>query len=384
MKCSFCKFETVVLKVLFGYLLLIVFGCNYLKEEPKQTYIPFATLNPPDSITPEKTLYSNGWESMPVIPPKHWTKKEHKELEKNLDWFHKAKYGLFFHFLAPEEGMTIDRWNAMVDSVDVEKFADQVKETGAGYVVLTIGQDQLYSCAPNPVLEKLWELRPGSYISRRDLPSDLFDALNKRGIKMMLYLSMNNQFKLPRPESFKNETDRFENWLKVIEYYSTYYGKKCSGWWIDALDEDWTTNYRARVHESLKRGNPAAITASSSYGLSEYTHGHCESSWELQQKVRKPYFGRWEPRYKIQWHVLQYLGRDWAKRDTAHSTASMVKYAADIIKGGGVITFDVGTEIYVNNKHINTVLNIPEGQMIQLLEVKKAVQAINPSDGSGN
>jgi hypothetical protein len=31
---------------------------------------------------------------------------------------------------------------------------------------------------------------------------------------MMLYLSMNNQFKLPRPESFKNETDRLRIGLK--------------------------------------------------------------------------------------------------------------------------------------------------------------------------
>lgn len=372
----------LVLNVFFCFLLLSFLGCN--KGEQNKSYKPFFLLNPPDSITPEKTLYSNGWEPTPVIPPKHWTKKEHKELEKKLEWFHNAKYGLFFHFLAPEEGMNIDRWNAMVDSVDVEKFADQVKETGAGYIILTIGQDQLYSCAPNPVLERLWELTPGSYISRRDLPLDLFNALNKRGIKMMLYLSMNNQFKLPRPATFKKETDRFENWLKVIEYYSTYYGERCVGWWIDALDEDWTTNYRFRVHEYLKRGNPNAITASASYGLSEYTHGHCEASWDLQQKVRKPYFGRWEPRYGIQWHVLQYLGRDWAKTDTAHSTASIVKYAVDVIRGGGVITFDIGTEVYINNKHVNTVLEIPKGQMIQLLAVKNAVQTIEPSDGSGN
>jgi len=361
--------------------LLCFFGCN--RVEQKKSYVPFATLNPPDSITPEMTVYSNGWEPTPVIPPRNWTKEEHKELEKKLEWFHNAKYGLFFHFLAPEEGMNIERWNAMVDSVNVEKFADQVKETGAGYVILTIGQDQLYSCAPNPVLEKLWELKPGSFISKRDLPSDLYNALNKRGIKMMLYLSMNNQYKLPRPATFVKETDRFENWLKVIEYYSKYYGDRCAGWWIDALDEDWTINYRFRVHESLKSGNQNAITASASYGLSEYTHGHCEASWDLQQRVRKPYFGRWEPRYGIQWHVLQYLGRDWAKTDTAHSTISIVKYAVDIVRGGGVITFDIGTEVYVNNKHVNTLLEIPSGQMVQLMAVKNAVQNIKPSDGSG-
>lgn len=367
---------------LFSVLLGMV-SCTGSKGGRTGVTGPFETLNPPDGITPDKTLYSDGWESTPLIPPKQWTKKEHAELEKKLAWFHEAKYGLFFHFLAPEEGMTIDRWNTMVDAADVEKFADQVKESGAGYVVLTVGQDQLYSCASNPVLEKLWELEPGSYISGRDLPTELFNALGKRGIKMMLYLSMNNQFKLPRPASFTKETDRFENWLKVIEYYSTYYGEKCVGWWLDALDEDWTTDYRRRSHEALKLGNPNTVIASASYGLSEYTHGHCETSWELQQQVRKPYFGRWEPRYRIQWHVLQYLGNNWAKMDTTRSTASIVKYATDVIKGGGVITFDIGTEVYVNDMHVNTLLEIPEGQMTQLLAVKDAVESVRPSDGPG-
>jgi hypothetical protein len=196
---------------------------------------------------------------------------------------------LFFHFLAPEENCTSQKWNDMVNAVDVEKFADQVKETGAGYVVLTLGQNQLYSCAPNPFLEKLWELKPDTYIPKRDLPMDVYNALHKRGIGLMLYLATDTQYCLPLPASFTKETDRFKNWLKLAEWYSDHYGQRCLGWWTDGLDQDWTAHYRSRMHNALKHGNPEAIVASSSYGLSEFTHGHCDSNWELQQRNRKPY-----------------------------------------------------------------------------------------------
>lgn len=367
-----------------GFVILCAFvagviGCASLSKNELGKLTPFATLNPPADISPAKTNYNNGWYS----PPKQRTAKEQAQLEKRLDWFHKSKYGLFFHFVAPEDNCTIQDRNKIVDAVDVEKFADQVKESGAGYVVLTLGQDQLYSCAPNPVLEKLWEMKPGSYISKRDLPSDLYKALHKRGIYLMFYIAAHTQYRLPNPPSFTKPTDQYENWLKVVQCYSDYYGKRFSGWWIDGLDKDLTTNYRDRMHEVIKHGNPDAITASGNYGSSEFTHGHCDGDWEIQQKYRKPYYGRWDPTYKIQWHALQYLGTTWGKRDVAHTTKSVVDYAADVVKGGGVITFEIGTFVEVNGKRTGTLLDIPEGQMAQLMAVKNAVKNIKPSDGSG-
>ena len=374
------------------FSLIFLCGATLLAQEI-QSFRPYTLLNPPSDISPIKTRGEG--ESTPVFKPKQWTKSEHLLLEKKLLWFHNAKYGLFFHYLAPPE-CSSEKWNEMVNSIDVEKFADQVKETGAGYVIITIGQNQLYSCAPNPVLEKLWKLEPNTYTSTRDLPMEAGKALSKRGIKLMLYLNADNLYKLPCPKSFVKETDRFENWLKVLEWYSYHYGNLCSGWWIDGLNADWTSNYWSRVHETLKLGNQDAITASASYGLSEFTHGHCGAIWEDQQKYRKPYYGRWEPIYNIQWHVLQYLGSTWAMSDTiSHSTLSLVNYSRDIIKGGGIITFDVGTYdsgsyydtrlSWVNKTKKPTVsLSIPEGQMKQLIAIRDVLKDIKPSDGSGN
>jgi hypothetical protein len=364
-------------------LLVSLIGCTGNNKVETGNPKPFLTLNPPSDINSAKTLYDSGWVSSPPIPPKQRSDKEFNQLEKKLSWFHKAKYGLFFHFLAPEEDCTPQKWNKMVNAVDVEKFANQVKETGAGYVVLTLGQNQLYSCAPNPVLEKLWELKPDTYISDRDLPMEVYNALHKRGIKLMLYIATDTQYGLPSPPGFTRATDRFENWLKVVEWYSDHYGTCCLGWWTDGLDQDWTFDYRSRMHDALKHGNPDAIVASSSYGLSEFTHGHCDSDWEGQQRYRKPYYGRWDPTYKIQWHVLQYLGHYWATMDTAHSKKSIVAYAVDVVKGGGVITFDIGTCKMVNAKHTETLLEIPDGQMVQLLSVRDALKKIKASDGSG-
>ena len=363
------------------FFLVLILGGILLSAQNDLSPKPYALLHPPQDITPAKTRYNKGWESTPIIPPKQRTAKEQAELEKKLDWFFKAKYGLFFHYLPPRD-ISPGKWDQMVNAIDVEKFADQVKETGAGYVVLTIGQSRLYSCAPNPVLEELWELEHGKYISERDLPMDVYKALKKRGIKFMLYIAADTQNRLPVPESFTQESDRFEKWLKVIKWYSDHYGKRCRGWWGDGLGE-FIPEYRSRFHEALKSGNTNAIIASSTNGLSEFLNGHCDGSWDLQQKYRKPYYGRWDPDYKIQWHVLQYLGNYWARADTAHSTKSMVDYASDVVRGRGVITFDIGTFKMVDDKHVDTFLDIPEGQMVQLIAVRDALKKIKPSDGSG-
>ena len=47
--------------------------------------------------------------------------------------------------------MSIDQWNDLVDHFDVEALADQLKSIGAGYHVLTIGQNSGYYLSSNAV-----------------------------------------------------------------------------------------------------------------------------------------------------------------------------------------------------------------------------------------
>jgi len=314
-----------------------------------------------------------------------WTPQSRAAYEAKVDWFHKAKYGLMFHFTTtlketpPDQrisGWTSEKWNAWIDAVDVEKVAEQAETVGAGYVMMCICQAGQYYCAPNPIIEKYWGLKPNEYGSRRDLPMDLSKALKKRGIRMMLYTHANSQYGLPRPPSLEGP-DRFHRWLEVIQWDSDHYGEACSGWWVDGLS-NYVPDYVRNFHEALRHGNPDAIIASGHYELSDFTHGHCSADWNEQQCML-PYFGRWDPEYGIQWHQFQYLGPSWGQPGLAHSTREMVNYAKKIIEGGGVITFDLATH---DGRGNGPLLEIADDQMEQLCAIRDAVKNVPVSDGA--
>src|SRR4030042_968141 len=103
--------------------------------------------------------------------------------EKGKKWFKEAKFGVFIHYLG--EGPT---WNERVESFDVERFAEQIRLTRAGYVILTLGQNSGYYCSPNETYEKYAGYKTGERCSRRDLPMEIAEALAQRGIRLMLYL----------------------------------------------------------------------------------------------------------------------------------------------------------------------------------------------------
>lgn len=367
-----------------------------LDEEGKP--IPYSTLNPPKDITPAMTREAFPWSfpeyKSPALDAKQryprmvWTKENRREYEDKVEWFHQAKYGIFFHFLAGGE-WTLDEWNAWVDAVDVEKVADQAKEIGAGYVIITLGQHQIYSCAPNPVIDENW----GPYTSRRDLPMDLYEALKKRGISMMLYFNAGDLFhKMPKPASLEGEAG-FKKWVEVAKWYSTHYGDKCKGWWVDGLT-DYCPGYCQDIHNALKAGNKNSLVASGQYELSEFVHGHC-GGWERQREVVKPFYGRWDPDFGIQWQVFQYIGSTWGEASTAWDEQEFVDYAADVIRGGGVFTFDLGTfdtgcfyslEQYPTGKRedgsrIGPRLEIYPNQFEVLKKVRDRLKDIPVSDG---
>ena len=356
---------------------------------------PFPLLNPPKDITPAKSRQPYSWSppnphkaDIPGRPPRRtWTTEERKAYESRVAWFHQAKYGLFFHYLSGGK-WTPEEWSAWVDKVDVEKVADQAKQLGAGYVILTLGQNQIYACAPNPVIAKHWGPQ---YTSTRDLPMDVYKALEKRGIPMMLYFATDNQHRMPRPPEVKGNA-RFDLWLEAAQWYSDHYGRRCKGWWVDGLYE-FVKDYNINMHKALNHGNPDALVSSGWHELSDFTHGHC-GSWAAQKAYSKPFYGRWDPDFKIQWHAFQYVGPTWGAPGANKPRLEFVQYATDIIKGGGVITFDVGTftqgcfyrlpaDCKTGKKpdgtRIGPYLEIQRDQFKVLEAVRDAVKDIKPS-----
>lgn len=360
--------------------------------------IPYSILNPPKDITPAMTREWFPWSfpeyQSPALDAKQryprmtWTKESRREYENKVEWLHQAKYGIFFHFLSGGE-WTSEEWNAWVDAVDVERVADQAKEIGAGYVIITLGQNQIYACAPNPVIEENW----GAYTSKRDLPMDLYKALEKRGIPMMLYYATDNFHMMPTPDSLKGKPG-YEKWVEVAKWYSNHYGDKCKGWWVDGLT-DFYPGYCLDIHNALKEGNKNALVASGQYELSEFVHGHCQPNWERQHKVVKPFYGRWDPDFGIQWQVFQYIGSTWGEASSAWNEQEIVDYVTDVIRGGGVFTFDLGTfdvdcfydlKKYPTGKRedgsrIGPRLEIYPNQMEVLMKVRDRVKDIPVSDG---
>ena len=321
----------------------------------------------------------------PCSPENRWTPASRSAYEARVDWFHKARYGLMFHFTtnmnetpanARTSGWTSEKWNAWIDAIDVEKVADQAKEVGAGYVVTCITQIGRYYCAPNPVLEKYWGLKPGQFGSKRDLPMDLSRALAKRGIRMMLYTAADCFYGLPLPRGMDRATAN-RRWLEVMQWDSDHYGKAVSGWWHDALF-DYIPDYIEDFQAALRHGNPDALL-NGPYDIADFLHGHCTGDWEMQQKIL-PYFGRWDPEFKIQWHAFKYLGPSWGQPGVVHKTPDMVSYVKKIAEGGGVITFDLGTH---DGKGNGPLLEIAPDQMAQLCAIRDALKEVPLTDGAG-
>src|SRR5581483_6828775 len=125
----------------------------------------------------------------------------------------------------------------------------------------------------NAAYDRLVGIQP-SKCSKRDLVADLYDALHKRGIRLMVYLpsggpggdaaavkALDYQRGPHRNEEFQKK------WEQVIREWSLRWGKKVDGWWFDGCY--WpNTMYRtpeAPNFESFaaaaRAGNPGALVA---------------------------------------------------------------------------------------------------------------------------
>ncbi|MGH9352197.1 MAG: hypothetical protein ACRD2G_08570, partial [Terriglobia bacterium] len=160
-------------------------------------------------------------------------------------WMRQARWGVMTHYLADwiasrtGQAMTVERWNDWVDHFDVEGLAKQIQSTGAGYYLVSIGQNSGYYLSPNATYDHYVGIQP-SKCSRRDLIADLYQALHKRGVKLMVYLPSGAPGEDPaadqalgwRRGAYRNREFQLK-WQQVIREWSMRWGNKVAGWWFD-------------------------------------------------------------------------------------------------------------------------------------------------------
>jgi hypothetical protein len=281
-------------------------------------------------------------------------------------WMQQAKWGVMTHYLfdwiAREHGLAMDpeRWNGLVDGFDVEGLADQLHAVGAGYHILTLGQNSGYYLAPNPTYDRLVGIHP-SRCSRRDLVSDLSAALRKRGIRLIVYLPSG----APNGDAVAREALQWQNgphpnrefkekWEAIVRDWSLRFGDRIDGWWFDGCY--WpNTMYRtpdtpnfATLASAARAGNPASVVAFNPGVVprilsitphEDYTAGEISDPATLS--MRRTADGRIDG---AQLHVLSYLGRTWGLGAPRFPTEAVVGWSRDVRKERGALTWDVPVE----------------------------------------
>ena len=219
-------------------------------------------------------------------------------------WLRKTGFGLMFHYEA-FKNHNPKSYNKTVDSFDVIRFADAVKSTRCGHVIFVIGQHWGKYCAPNSAYEKLLGVKNGVWTSKRDLILEIGRELQKRGIRLIIYMtarapmrhyeiikamgdtlpSINGKPAGPKvnPLSHPRKVKGFlrsenqapnpvflKNWGAVCGEWSKRYGKLVSGWWFDGYKMEMKDAYEGLKKEkhnidtwvaAVRSGNPAAELA---------------------------------------------------------------------------------------------------------------------------
>jgi len=282
-------------------------------------------------------------------------------------WMQQARWGVMTHYLADWQShvhhldMNVDEWNRLVDGFDADLMARQLQTVGAKYYQISIGQNSGYYLSPNRAYDRITGIRPGN-CSRRDLVADLAAALQKRGIRLMVYLPSG----APAGDKAADAALEWQNgphpnkefqrkWEEVIREWSLRWGKNVSGWWFDGCYFA-NSMYRspdppnfASFAAAARAGNSDAIVAFNPgviYRQISLTPYEDFIAGEIDKPdlvtVRRAADGKVDG---AQIHMLSYLGSTWGKGTPRFTADQVVQYTKKIVDQHGAVTWDVPVEL---------------------------------------
>lgn len=347
--------------------------------------------------------------------------------EENTRWLRETGYGLMFHYEAFKNHSS-DSYNKAIDSFDVMYFADAVESTRAGHIIFVIGQHWGKYCAPNGAYEKLLGVENGIWTSKRDLIMEIGKELEKRDVRLILYMtarapmrhyriiealgdalpSINgkpagpgiNPMSHPRKvKGFRRSENQapnpifLKNWGNVCAEWSKRYGKLISGWWFDGYKSEMQNAYESLKKEThnidtwisaVRTGNhnaELAFNAGAHPTLSLCTNGRlCRyqtftagENHGFYQRIKKGKGKALTPKNfpapeGVVWHLLLPISKGWGAGTDSRFDVKTLKERIDIINAeGGAVTFD--TPVASDG-------TIPVGVLRVLQELGKDIQKL--------
>ena len=275
----------------------------------------------------------------------------------STDWFVKAGYGVMFHwtdFTQPREG-TKKLYQDAVDAFDVNAFASLLEEMGAGYVIFTL--NHAHPHCPAPI--RAWEAVHPGWTTRRDLIGDIASALEKHGIRLILYINSPVLTKFGKTgatglyELTFSEEQFTEIHKNVLSEIGSRYGEKLTGYWFDS----WYQSLAAypdvpieEIYRYCKVGNPNRITAFNFWVFPVLTPWQDYWAGELN-RLQNPFSSRYIQRGAgkgFQAHGLLSTLEPWVHSEPGpipppqFSTQDLIAYVKANMEHQAVTTINIG------------------------------------------
>jgi hypothetical protein len=293
-------------------------------------------------------------ELLPVSKKEAIAKEEAraKSARASVDWLMKTGYGLMFHWTSQsvQPDGSIKPYNDAVNDFDVEKFANMVEETGAGYVLFTIGHAESYCPAPL----KSWErIHPG-HTTQRDLIEEIANALNKKGVRLMCYLNGPLAFKFPKEKvSTQQENQAFvANYTDILTEMGNRYQDKIVGYWFDSwyrIFEGFPAVPFEDFFKAAKIGNSNRIICLNPWIYPDVTPWQDYWSGEVQDPIGLPENGFMKngPSPNLPYQALLTMEKHlWVQQkpkidDPKFSSEQLSTYIKGCMEHGGAVTINM-------------------------------------------
>ena len=148
--------------------------------------------------------------------------------------------------------------NRIVDNFDLEHFLKQFEESGADWLIFTLGQGTGYLSSRNEFIDGL----EAGFTPRRDLIPEIGRQLHQRGKRMIIYVPGAHTAADPMVKRLlglgtEGYADRHN---EFIRHYSLKLGTLCDGWWFDSCGRQEDAVWRKEM-DACRAGNPDSVVA---------------------------------------------------------------------------------------------------------------------------